>query len=174
MPDQAELYRLLVSKAIDESEALMLTDTWDTIPAEPQRALALVVQQMRADLLEELKGGPARPLPVEVKVEDRTPYEELILSSKAWNYLKSEGVQYIDEVQAALDKIPPNSWVALELRERLPVWRNVDLAVAKIEVAIRALEDLMRDEVDELNGSEAPVVAEAADELRVQVSRLRC
>jgi hypothetical protein len=52
-PVQAELYRLhvvKVRKAIDEIETLMLTDTWDSIPPERQRALVDVVQQLRADV----------------------------------------------------------------------------------------------------------------------------
>jgi hypothetical protein len=63
MPDQAELYRLLVAKvrtAIDELEGLMLSSAWDLIPPERQRALAGVAQQLRADIAP-LKRALAEP-----------------------------------------------------------------------------------------------------------------
>jgi ABC-type uncharacterized transport system ATPase component len=106
-------------------------------------------------------------------MEDRIPFDELGLSNKAYNYLKQEGVYYIDEVQVVLDKIRPTTLLAMELNARLRVWRGYGLAVAKIEVAIKALEDLMRDEWDDLDGGERRAVAETADALRIEAVRLR-
>jgi len=51
--DQAHVYRLLIAKvrtAVDQIEALMLSDAWDAVPPERQRALAEVSQQLRVDL----------------------------------------------------------------------------------------------------------------------------
>jgi DNA-binding CsgD family transcriptional regulator len=111
------------------------------------------------------------------ETEDRTPYEELGLSTKAWNYLKVTGVQYIDEVQAVLEMLNPDWLLAVELRERLRNWDGLSEAVAKIEVAIKALEDLVREPSEKygvlLEGDERRAVAEAAETLRVQVVRLR-
>jgi hypothetical protein len=62
--DEAALYPQLIAKvrtAIDQIEALMLSDAWDAIPPERQRALADVTQQMRADVArieEALRPGP--------------------------------------------------------------------------------------------------------------------
>ncbi len=52
MTDAEQLRRLLINKvrkAVDDIEALMLTDAWEALPESNQLALARVVQDMRAD-----------------------------------------------------------------------------------------------------------------------------
>lgn len=104
---------------------------------------------------------------------DRTPSYELGLSTTANNLLKLAGVRYVDEVQAVIDKIKPSTHLARELTEKLRLWRCKALDIAKLEVAIKALEDLERDERDELTVMEQRAAAEIADAMRVAVARLR-
>jgi deazaflavin-dependent oxidoreductase (nitroreductase family) len=53
MIEEFDLHRPLIAKvrtAVEQLEGLMLSDAWDGIPPERQRALAEVVQYVRADL----------------------------------------------------------------------------------------------------------------------------
>ncbi len=67
MPDQPELYRLLVAMvrtAVNEIEALILSDAWDALPRDRQRALADTAQEMRKGVAA-IEGAMGEPFSAE-------------------------------------------------------------------------------------------------------------
>ncbi len=65
--DQPELYRLLVAMvrtAVNEIEALILSDAWDALPRDRQRALADTAQEMRKGVAA-IEGAMGEPFSAE-------------------------------------------------------------------------------------------------------------
>lgn len=74
-----------------------------------------------------LRKGTAycRPaLPKSQDRADRIPVVELDLSNKALYWLKTHGIDFIDEVQGEIGKLRPTHLLTIELVERLHWWNS--------------------------------------------------